>query len=294
MKLVTFAHNGRTQIGAVEKDEVVSLSPIAPDMPAFIELGAVGLAEAAHLMAQGGERAPLAECRLLAPIPAPRRNVICLGLNYAAHAAESLRAKGEALAQAAVPIVFTKATTAVTGPYDDIALDTAVTQQLDWEAELAVIIGRAGKNIPAAEAMSYVYGYTVLNDISARDLQMAGKQFFKGKSLDGSCPLGPVIVTADEIDPRDLRVTCRVNGVLKQDGRTSQMIFDIPATIAYLSLGMTLLPGDIIATGTPEGVGFARTPPEFLRPGDVVVCEIEGIGEIRNRIQRRRRMQSGV
>ncbi len=284
VRLATYETNGRIQIGAVENDEIINLSPIAPDMLAFIALGAAGLAEAAALIAHGGKRVALDEARLLAPIPVPRRNVMCLGLNYAAHAAESLRAKGEALAAAAVPIVFTKATTAVTGPYADILLDTAVTQQLDWETELAIIMGREGKNIPAEEAMSHVYGYTVLNDISARDLQMAGKQFFKGKSLDGSCPLGPVIVTADELDPRDLRVTCRVNGVLKQDGRTSQMIFDIPATIAYLSLGMTLLPGDIIATGTPEGVGFARTPPEFLQPGDVVACEIEKIGEIRNQI----------
>ncbi|HID54740.1 MAG TPA: FAA hydrolase family protein, partial [Anaerolineae bacterium] len=276
MKLVTYEYHGRTQIGAVENNEIINLSPIASDMLAFIALGAAGLAEAAALIADGGERVALDETRLLAPIPTPRRNVMCLGLNYAAHAVESLRAKGEALATAAVPIVFTKASTAVTGPYDDILLDTAVTQQLDWEIELAVIIGREDKNIPVEEAMSYVYGYTVLNDISARDLQLAGKQFFKGKSLDGSCPLGPVIVTADELDPADLRVTCRVNGALKQDGRTSQMIFDIPATIAYLSLGMTLLPGDIIATGTPEGVGFARTPPEFLQPGDVVACKIEG------------------
>lgn len=284
MRLATYETNGRTQIGAVENDEIINLSALAPDMLAFIKLGAAGLTAAADLMASGGERISLEAARRLAPIPTPRRNVMCLGLNYAAHAAESLRAKGEALATASVPIVFTKATTAVTGPYDDITLDTAVTRQLDWEAELAIIIGSEGKNILAEEAMRYVYGYTVLNDISARDLQLAGKQFFKGKSLDGSCPLGPVIVTADEIDPDDLRVTCRVNGVLKQDGRTSQMIFDIPATIAYLSLGMTLLPGDIIATGTPEGVGFARTPPEFLQPGDMVICEIEEIGEIRNRI----------
>jgi 2-keto-4-pentenoate hydratase/2-oxohepta-3-ene-1,7-dioic acid hydratase in catechol pathway len=284
VRLATYETNGRTQIGAVENNEIINLSSIAPNMLELIGLGTAGLAAAEALIISGGESVPLDSARLRPPIPAPRRNVMCLGLNYAAHAAESLRAKGEALATAAVPIVFTKATTAVTGPYDDIALDTAVTQQLDWEAELAVVIGRAGKNIPAEEAMSYVYGYTILNDISARDLQMAGKQFFKGKSLDGSCPLGPVIVTADELDPHDLRVTCRVNGVLKQDGRTSQMIFDIPATIAYLSLGMTLLPGDIIATGTPEGVGFARTPPEFLQPGDVVACEIEGIGKIRNQI----------
>jgi 2-keto-4-pentenoate hydratase/2-oxohepta-3-ene-1,7-dioic acid hydratase in catechol pathway len=154
---------------------------------------------------------------------------------------------------------------------------------LDWEVELAAVIGRTGKNIPVVEAMTYVYGFMVLNDISARDLQMAGKQYFKGKSLDGACPTGPWIVTADELpDPHDVRLICRVNGVVKQDGRTDLMIFNIPATIAYLSRGMTLLSGDIIATGTPDGVGFARTPPEFLYPGDVVESEIEGIGILRN------------
>jgi 2-keto-4-pentenoate hydratase/2-oxohepta-3-ene-1,7-dioic acid hydratase in catechol pathway len=165
-------------------------------------------------------------------------------------------------------------------------MSTAVTTQLDYEVELAIIIGQQGKNIPRAEAMSYVYGYSVLNDISARDLQRNGKQFFKGKSLDGACPIGPWLVTADEIaNPHNLAITCHVNGVTKQDSNTQHMIFDIPAIIEYLSLGMTLLPGDIIATGTPSGVGFARTPPEYLQPGDMVECEIEKIGLIRNQIQ---------
>jgi 2-keto-4-pentenoate hydratase/2-oxohepta-3-ene-1,7-dioic acid hydratase in catechol pathway len=171
----------------------------------------------------------------------------------------------------------------VTGPYGSIPFDAAVSDQLDWEAELAVVIGRSGKNIPESEAMDYVFGYTVANDVSARDLQRQGKQFFKGKSLDGTCPMGPWIVTTAELtDPHNLRITSRVNGETKQDSNTDKMIFNIPATIAYLSRGMTLLPGDIISTGTPSGVGFARTPPEFLQPGDVVECEIEQIGTIRN------------
>jgi 2-keto-4-pentenoate hydratase/2-oxohepta-3-ene-1,7-dioic acid hydratase in catechol pathway len=148
-----------------------------------------------------------------------------------------------------------------------------------------VVIGRSGKNISEAEAMNYVFGYTVINDVSARDLQRQGKQYFKGKSLDGTCPMGPWIVTKDELpEPHTLRVTSRVNGETKQDSNTSKMIFNIPATIAYLSRGMTLLPGDIISTGTPSGVGFARTPPEFLQPGDVVECEVEQVGLIRNEV----------
>ncbi|MBL1128505.1 MAG: FAA hydrolase family protein [Chloroflexi bacterium] len=252
-------------------------------MQALIELGAEGLAAAQKTITAAGQTIPLTAVHLLAPIPIPRRNVICLGLNYSEHVKESYGARGQEAKLPETPVVFTKATTAVNGPTDPIPYNPAVTTQLDWEVELAVIVGRAGKNIPAAAAMSHIYGYTVLNDISARDLQMAGKQYFKGKSLDGACPMGPWIVTADELpDPHNLRLICRLNGVIKQDGRTDIMIFNIPATIAYLSLGMTLLPGDIIATGTPDGVGFARTPPEFLQPGDVLESEIEGIGVMRN------------
>jgi 2-keto-4-pentenoate hydratase/2-oxohepta-3-ene-1,7-dioic acid hydratase in catechol pathway len=167
-----------------------------------------------------------------------------------------------------------------------VPLDAVATNQLDYEAELGVIIGKPGKNIPAAHAMDYVFGYTVVNDFSARDAQNGhGGQFFKGKSLDGTCPYGPWIVTQDEIaNPHQLRVLCRVNGAVKQDASTADFIFDLPALIEWLSKGLTLLPGDLIATGTPSGVGFARTPPEFLQPGDVVETEIEGIGLIRNRI----------
>jgi 2-keto-4-pentenoate hydratase/2-oxohepta-3-ene-1,7-dioic acid hydratase in catechol pathway len=225
------------------------------------------------------------DVRLLAPIPVPPRNVMCLGLNYIEHAEESYTAQGKDVTLPEVPIVFTKATTSVIGPYDPIPWDPAVSDKLDWEAELGVVIGRSGKNISEAEAMDYVFGYTVINDVSARDLQRQGKQFFKGKSLDGSCPMGPWIVTADELsNPHALRITSRVNGRIKQDSDTGKMIFNVPAIIAYLSRGMTLLPGDIISTGTPSGVGFARTPPEFLRPGDLVECEVEQVGLIRNEV----------
>ena len=181
---------------------------------------------------------------------------------------------------------FTKATLTVNGPYGDIPVDSAVSAQVDWEVELAFVIGRTTKNVMAGEAMDYVFGYTVVNDVSARDIQYAhGGQFFKGKSLDGSLPMGPWIVTRDEVpDPHALDIRCRVNGVTKQDSNTSEFIFKIPQLIGWLSRGMTLLPGDIVATGTPVGIGSARTPPEFLKPGDIVECEVEGVGLIRNRV----------
>ena len=231
---------------------------------------------------------PFNSHNLYPPIPRPLKNVLCLGRNYAEHAAESTRAFGEAppVDKPDFPAIFTKAPTAITGPYSDIPYDPNVSTQIDWEGELAVVIGKAGKNIRRNDAMEYVFGYTVLNDISARDIQKRhGGQFFKGKSLDGSCPIGPWIVTADEIpDPHNLEITVRVNGEVKQHDNTRSMLFTIPEIIEHLSLGMTLEPGDIVATGTPAGVGHARTPPEFLRPGDTVEVEIEKIGTIRNRI----------
>jgi 2-keto-4-pentenoate hydratase/2-oxohepta-3-ene-1,7-dioic acid hydratase in catechol pathway len=183
------------------------------------------------------------------------------------------------------PVIFTKAPTAVTGPFEDIEVDREATDQVDWEVELAVVIGVGGKNIDRTAALDHVFGYTVANDITARDLQAAHVQWFKGKSLDGFAPIGPCVVTADEFgDPQNKRLTCRVNGVVKQDGNTKDMIFTVAAIIEKLSRGMTLEPGDIILSGTPEGVGMNRTPPEFLKHGDVVECEIEGIGTMRNLI----------
>lgn len=282
MKLVRYEINGRfPQVGLVQEDQVYDLSAIAPSMQTVIALSADGLAIVQQHAAKVSS-VPLTDVILHEPL-LPRRNVMCLGLNYAEHANESLTALGQNVSLPELPIVFTKATTAVSGPTDPIPFDPQVSDKIDWEVELAVIIGKQGKNIPVEQAMEYVFGYTVLNDISARDLQRQGKQYFKGKSLDGSCPMGPWIVTTDDIpEPHDLNIRCLVNNVEKQASNTRHMIFDIPATIAYLSRGMTLLPGDIIATGTPDGVGFARTPPEFLRPGDVVTSIVEGIGEMRN------------
>lgn len=210
---------------------------------------------------------------------------MCLGLNYAEHAVESYTARGKKSELPAVPIVFTKATTAVNAPYAPIPYDPAVSQQIDYEVELGVIIGKPGKHIAAEQALDHIFGYTIINDISARDLQYQHKQYFIGKSLDGACPMGPWIITRGALpDPHQLHITSRVNGVTKQDSSTQYMIFSIPAIISHLSRGMTLLAGDIIATGTPSGVGFARTPPEFLQPGDVLESEIEMIGTLCNQI----------
>jgi 2-keto-4-pentenoate hydratase/2-oxohepta-3-ene-1,7-dioic acid hydratase in catechol pathway len=227
----------------------------------------------------------LSEVRLFAPIPRPRKNIVCLGLNYAEHAKESARARGREASALRDPLFFTKAPTTVNGPYGKIVIDPAVSTEVDWEVELAVIIGRPGKNIREEDALAHVFGYTVLNDVTARDIQSRHKQFFKGKSIDGYGPMGPWIVTADEIaDPQQLAVRLRVNGVTKQEDNTSNMLFGVGSIIAILSQGLTLEAGDIIATGTPSGVGFARNPPEFLRPGDVMETEVEGIGTLRNEV----------
>ncbi len=225
----------------------------------------------------------LSEVQLAAPIPRPRKNIMCIGRNYIEHAQEWDNVQGKEAYVPTAAVIFTKAPTTVNGPYGEIVVDSHVSEQVDWEAELAVIIGKTGKNIREEDALDYVFGYSVLNDVTARDLQDRHRQFFKGKSIDGYCPMGPWIVTADEIaDPQNLAISCRVNGVTKQDSNTGMMIFSVRQIIAILSLGMTLEPGDIIATGTPGGVGHARKPPEYLKPGDILETEIAGIGLIRN------------
>lgn len=283
MRLITYQSDSGPRLGVARGEAVIPVPDI--NMLTLIEAGEAGLERA---RAVSGSPLPLASLTLLAPIPAPRRNIFCLGRNYAAHAKERALAgdKNKEMKLPERPIFFTKATTSVNGPFADIPFDARVSEQMDWEAELGVVIGKSGKNISRRTAMEHVFGYTVVNDISARDVQDGhGGQFFKGKSLDGACPMGPWIVTRDEVsDPHALPIRCRVNGVTKQEATTAEMIFDIPAIIEWLSRGMTLLPGDMIATGTPAGVGSARTPPEFLKPGDVVESEVEGIGAIRNRV----------
>jgi 2-keto-4-pentenoate hydratase/2-oxohepta-3-ene-1,7-dioic acid hydratase in catechol pathway len=266
------------------------LAGAASGMLALIAGGDEALAALAEVVAAAPEDAllPLETVELRAPIPRPRKNILCVGRNYAEHAAESLRAIGQEVKLPEFPNIFTKAVTAVTGPTSEIVIDPAVSERIDWEVELAVIIGTGGRGIAREEALGHVWGYTILNDVSARDIQnRAGVQWFLGKSLDGSCPMGPWIVTADELrDPTNLRLRLLVNGIVKQEDTTAHMIFDIPTLLADISRGMTLEPGDILATGTPSGVGFARTPPEFLCPGDLMESEIEGIGTMRNRVVR--------
>lgn len=301
MRLATFrdADAASTRIGVVRGERIVDVARAAllageeppaelREMQALIAAGEVGLHRVAALL-QGtpeGAELPLASVELLAPIPRPRKNVFCLGRNYAEHAAESLRAIGQEVKLPAYPNVFTKAPTALTGPYADIPYDAEVTRELDWEVELGVVIGRAGRHIAKGDALGHVWGYTVLNDVTARDIQhKPGVQWFQGKSLDASSPAGPWIVTADELpNPQHLRLALRVNGEVKQEDSTSNMLFDVATIIETLARVLTLEPGDIIATGTPVGVGFARTPPEFLHPGDLMESEIEGIGTLRNRV----------
>ena len=287
MHLVTCLYRNRERIGMLH-DGKVALLPLANFPASMLELIAAGPALLARLRAalpSLTDRVTLDQITLRAPIPRPRKNIMCLGLNYKDHAEESMRAKGLPVELPEYPVVFTKSPTSVTAPDATVPAHAGVTHELDWEVELGVIIGTGGRAIPRAQALKHVFGYTVINDLSARDLQFRHKQWFLGKSLDGFCPMGPVIVTADEIpDPQRLKLLCRVNGVTKQDSNTAQMIFDVATIIETLSRGMTLEPGDVIATGTPAGVGFARQPPEFLKAGDTVECEIENIGVLRNRI----------
>jgi 2-keto-4-pentenoate hydratase/2-oxohepta-3-ene-1,7-dioic acid hydratase in catechol pathway len=220
-----------------------------------------------------------------APIPRPLKNIVCLGLNYTSHVRETTKAD-RPMKIPDVPIFFTKAPTSASGPFDPISWDTSATTELDYEVELGVIVGVGGKNIQRGAALDHVFGYTVVNDVSARDLQFGHKQWFKGKSLDGFCPMGPIVVTADEFgNPQKKRITLRVNGETRQDATTGDMIFTVAVILEFLSRGMTIEPGDVIATGTPEGVGLGRTPPEYLKGGDIVETEIEGIGVMRNSVE---------
>ncbi len=220
---------------------------------------------------------------LKAPIPRPSKNIFCVGWNYLDHFQEGGNMLKDDRELPQYPVFFTKTPTSVNGPYDVIPFDASISTQLDWEVELGAIIGTDGKNIAEADAMQHILGYTVINDVTWRDVQRRhGGQWMKGKSLDGTCPMGPCIVTADEIDPTNLNIECRVSNAVKQKSNTKHLYFKIPRLIHDLSQGMTLEAGDIISTGTPEGVGFARTPPEWMKPGDLLETEIEGIGVMRN------------
>ena len=292
MRLASFV-SGRAPRAAIvaSDDTLVPVADLVPGGPAemldVIEAGP-GLWERLREAAQraaGGE--PLASARLLAPIPKPRRNVFCVGWNYSEHFAEGQGMRGPSDDPVQIPdfpALFSKHPNTVIGPEAPVWHSEPASPQLDWEVELAVIIGVAGRDIDEARALEHVFGYTVGNDVSVRDVQRRhGGQWFKGKNFDSHCPLGPWIVTPDELgDAHDLRISLRVNGVVKQDSSTRFMVFKVPRIIKEVATGMVVEPGDIIITGTPEGVGFARKPPEFMKVGDVVEAEIEGIGVLRN------------
>lgn len=285
MRIASYLMNGEPGVGLVS-DDGLTVAPLALD-DAGRQLGAqavIDLLTAGHPLP--GTLAPLrlSDVDLRAPLPRPRRNVWCVGRNYHAHAKELSASvfKDNDANPESWPIVFTKVPECVVGPRAQVLLPVGVSAQIDYEAELGVVIGKTGKNIARGAAMDHVFGYTVINDVTARDVQMRHQQWDMGKSFDTFCPMGPWIVTADAFDGTRTRVRCWVNGELRQDGPTENMIFDIPALIETISRGITLYPGDVIATGTPAGVGMGMTPPRYLATGDVVRVEVEGLGSIEN------------
>lgn len=301
MRLLMFQTEAGRRLGVLhgpDQQQVVDLRELAAaldapappgDLLALIDAGEQGLNQVRELLGRVPAGASslvvrrLGDLTLLPPLDPPRGNVIAMGRNYAAHAREAADLRGR---EPDPPTLFTMAITSINGPYSEVPIDPEVSDKIDWEVELGVVIGRTGKNIPREQALDHVFGYTVINDVSARDIQRGwGGQFFKGKSLDGSCPSGPWVVTKDEVpDPQNLQLRLRVNGELKQNANTRDMIYAVDAMIAWISVGMTVPAGTLIATGTPEGVGFARKPPEYLKPGDVMETEVEGIGTLRNRM----------
>jgi 2-keto-4-pentenoate hydratase/2-oxohepta-3-ene-1,7-dioic acid hydratase in catechol pathway len=305
MRFITFARQNQQRIGLLgPQDQVIDLAeinrrylrggnpPYLASMQAFIEAGPKALqaakkaekyvagkaAEEHKKLARAGALLKSSQTKLLAPIPWPRKNMVMLGINYREHVDEGARARSLDIKYPEWPVFFTKPATSVIGQNGKV-VHHKVTDRLDWEIELAVVMGKKGRDIPKDKAYDYVFGYTVCLDMTARELQRQHGQWFKGKSLDTFCPLGPWIVHKSALpDPQQVRLICRVNGEVMQDGNTRDMIFDIPTIIESLSSGLTLEPGDIISTGTPSGVGFARVPPVYLKPGDKVEGEVEGIG----------------
>ena len=291
LNLITFADAAGSRAGVLLSggrvlDLAVAMPP-ARDMLSVIEGGAPMLAAIRALAANPPANAllPLDSVALQAPIPQPRRNVFCVGRNYMDHVAEGDRTRGITQSEMPkYPQFFTKAADCVIAPGAKVPTHEGVTKWLDYEVELVAIIGTAGRDIPKEKALEHVYGWTIGNDVTGRDLQRRHGQWFKGKSLDRSCPLGPVIVPADELSAADLAISLKINGEQRQASRTSKMIFDVPEIIHQLSAGFTLLPGDVIMTGTPEGVGYAMQPPQTLKAGDVMELTIEGIGTLTNAI----------
>lgn len=287
MRIATYMKDQQRYVGVVSEDGLtVHALDVAPETA---EQGVLGLIEAYGDQARIAKLThataiPLSSVKLLAPIPRPRRNIFCVGRNYHAHAKELSGSvfKANNTDAAAWPIVFTKVPETVIAHGDDVILPTGVTEQVDYEAELAIVIGKGGKNIGKADAMSHVWGYTIVNDVTARDVQMRHQQWDLGKSFDTFCPMGPWLITADSFNATDTRVRCWVNDELRQEGQTRDLIFDLPTLIETCSRGISLYPGDIIATGTPAGVGMGFTPPRYLKSGDRVRIQIDGIGTLEN------------
>lgn len=289
MRYVTVSHDGRERVGIYEPEvdqlflaEDATGRPLT-DLLSFIKAGAKSIRKSK-------DERPLkrSEVQLLAPIPRPARNILCVGKNYYEHAHEFARSGFDSSSKSAVdavpdfPIIFTKAPECVIANGDTIRYPTGVSDSVDYEAELGVVIGQGGKSITKANAYKHVFGYTIINDVTARDLQGRHKQWFLGKSLDTFCPMGPYIVTADEVEPENLTVKCWVNEELRQNANTKDLIFDIPTLIETISAGTTLYPGDVIATGTPAGVGIGFKPPRYLKVGDRVSIEIGNLGRLEN------------
>lgn len=291
MKFATLVHQGAQLVAGVDDNRSVfwPISELFPGMPDTQDMVAA-ITQLATLPPRippqlGGHA--MSNAKLKAPILVPPRNILCVGKNYRDHAREfgtSGYDVGSASAEAIPehPIIFTKPWTCISGPEDDIPLLQGVDHAVDYEGELAVVIGKPGRLIPIDRALEYVFGYTILNDVTARDLQRDHKQWYLGKAVDGFAPMGPWIVAANDVNVSDMRVRCSVNGEPRQDANTADLIFDVPTLIATISRGMRLLPGDIIATGTPKGVGIGFNPPKFLKEGDVVEISISGIGTLRN------------
>lgn len=288
MKLITGTTNGQAVAGWVDGDAVVVCATGAEATGAVLRLVAGGDAARADWAGRTGPRVPLSEVRLMAPIPEPRRDIFCVGKNYYAHAAEFHKSGFDSSAKEQVPsapVIFTKATTSVVGPGDTVRGSIDPTGTVDYEGELAVVIGKRAFGVSRAEAMDHVFGYVIVNDVTSRELQKRHNQWVIGKGCDTFCPMGPWIATADEVgDPTKLELTTEINGELRQQAKVSELIFDIPTLIECLSQTITLLPGDIIATGTPVGVGIGFTPPVYLKPGDHMRVAITGLGVLENPI----------
>lgn len=291
MKIAAYRHQGQPGVGRITADgKQVEPFQLSPEQAARGALPIVEAQVAGRALPATGAPIALDQVQLLAPIPQPRRNIFCVGKNYHAHAKEfagsgfdsSAKSHGDIPAE---PIFFTKVPESVIGHGAEILHPGEVSGAIDYECELGVIIGKGGKGIKRADAMNHVWGYTIINDVTARDWQSRHQQWMLGKSFDTFCPMGPWIVTADELDGRDTNIRLWVNGEKRQEANTRDFIFDIPKMIETLSGGITIYPGDVIATGTPVGVGIGFKPPKYLQPGDVVRLEIDGIGVLENKLR---------